>query len=284
MQINRINHLTITGTLESNELIHIFGRYTSNAIHIIDNNSNESIGIGVYFKFSFINHSCYPNCIIKFDNNKIIKVISIKPISKGEMICFNYLTEIKPFQERRDTLKSLYYFDCNCELCEIEKKENNSCVGCEKEENSKNIITSDIINKINEIINIPIEKTNIQIVYNKTKQIFDLIHSILEDKPSIYYIIIINRILYLCSLLKNNNDIVKYCQLSYISLLKYYPPLHPIIGKRYLCHANALVTVGNYSESKTYYMKSKIIFRNIEGNESDYVKSIDQVLNLINNK
>lgn len=121
-QINRINHYTDTGSMESNELIHIFGRYSSNAVQITK--GSLSLGIGIYIKFSFINHSCYPNCILQFDGRKLI-VRCISAVNTGDMITFNYLTDITPYLQRHDTLKNLYYFDCNCVLCQKDKLSTN---------------------------------------------------------------------------------------------------------------------------------------------------------------
>lgn len=125
-------------------------------------------------------------------------------------------------------------------------------------------------------------------LYRKIILEYDKIFNIIGDVPSPYYIIITNKYLlnifrlhYLSSLLHYDQDTIKWCNISYKSLTQYYPPLHPIIGERYMCHGNTLLRLNKIIESKQYFIKSKIIFRNIEGNDSEYVKTIEELLNVL---
>ena len=43
-------------------------------------------------------------------------------IKKGEEITVLYLTTPKHFEARTDLYQKMYNFECNCHLCELEKK------------------------------------------------------------------------------------------------------------------------------------------------------------------
>ena len=80
----------------------------------------NKIGIGLWHYFSFFNHSCAPNSS-NFGIGDFIFVMPNKLIKKGEEITVLYLSTPKYYEARKEFLKDLYNFECNCEMCEKEK-------------------------------------------------------------------------------------------------------------------------------------------------------------------
>lgn len=78
--------------------------------------SSENI-YELYFSLSFINHSCWPNCVQIFDHG-VLHLYSVRDIKAGEelTICYildNGMTNV----ERRNALGRIYNFDCTCPAC-----------------------------------------------------------------------------------------------------------------------------------------------------------------------
>jgi len=92
-------------------------------IGIFRRNSMGTSGdvVMVLIFISRCNHSCDANsfhCHHQESNTTVI--IAHKKISKGEEITFQYLDPIiyRSTRDRKVRLKELYFFDCNCQLCE----------------------------------------------------------------------------------------------------------------------------------------------------------------------
>ena len=84
---------------------------------------NNKIGIGLWKFLSLFNHSCLPNTT-NLGIGDFIIVTANKQIKKGEEITISYL-KIPIYNlnnVRKNLIKNIYNFDCNCLLCEIEKK------------------------------------------------------------------------------------------------------------------------------------------------------------------
>ena len=63
-----------------------------------------------------VNHDCSPNAFWEF-NGKELLIRSYKPISAGEEIRFCYIPDPGDYTQRRLQLKSMWNFDCTCNLC-----------------------------------------------------------------------------------------------------------------------------------------------------------------------
>jgi len=76
-------------------------------------------GFGLYPLETMINHSCEPNCTIKFDKDYTAFVVATKPIQKGEEISHSYIENDQPLDGRQYDLQE-YGFVCDCERCQRE--------------------------------------------------------------------------------------------------------------------------------------------------------------------
>ena len=79
------------------------------------------VSIGIWRYFSLFNHSCLPNTI-NFGIGDFVFVIANRLIKKGEEINILYLSTPKLYNINKNMLKNIYNFECNCLLCESEKK------------------------------------------------------------------------------------------------------------------------------------------------------------------
>ena len=100
----------------------------------------RDIGVGLYPVHGLLNHSCDPDLDVCFYGHTMV-ARAIKGIAKGQEICLDYgvLYFTQPKSVRQSTLKSQYYFECQCPACvndwplwdEIEcVRPTFRCVGC----------------------------------------------------------------------------------------------------------------------------------------------------------
>jgi len=87
------------------------------------------IGEGVFPSAALLNHSCNPNCILRYElsapydgnSNKyhspILQIVACKDIQKGEELTHSYVDLALPTSERRSRLRLAHGFDCNCTRC-----------------------------------------------------------------------------------------------------------------------------------------------------------------------
>jgi len=90
----------------------------------------ESGGFGLFSTISMLNHSCVPNCWVETakEDPFYSKVISLQDIKAGEELTINYLETGLPFHQRKNHLRLIYRFDCDCSLCQEGAKE--EMIGC----------------------------------------------------------------------------------------------------------------------------------------------------------
>jgi len=79
---------------------------------------NNLIGLAVYPKASFFNHSCHPNTSRYNIGTKLV-VKSLVVVGKGEEVSDNYgpVYYFKNKEDRQKELKARYWFPCKCAAC-----------------------------------------------------------------------------------------------------------------------------------------------------------------------
>ena len=85
--------------------------------------SEDIIGTAVYPTISLLNHSCDPN-ILTFFNGSEMTVKSSRNIKSGEEINYCYGPNFQRMsrKDRQNKLKTQYFFDCQCFVCENRKE------------------------------------------------------------------------------------------------------------------------------------------------------------------
>eukprot|EP01132_Coremiostelium_polycephalum_P004563 gene4563-5686_t len=101
--------------IQDEEILEIFAISQRNCFGLWKN-SDECFGIALYPKSSFINHSCYPNCV-RIQNGSSISMIVIRPIEIGDEISISYIDTHLSVFPRKLLLKANYCFDCQCQRC-----------------------------------------------------------------------------------------------------------------------------------------------------------------------
>ncbi|CAG8484523.1 17759_t:CDS:2, partial [Dentiscutata erythropus] len=109
--------------LSASEMLDLFCRMTENSFSILDGEM-IAFGVGIYPNASLLNHSCRPNCVVIFENSKLM-VRCIEPINNDQELVINYVDLSLPVEERRKELRKQYFFLCNCESCEYYKSKDN---------------------------------------------------------------------------------------------------------------------------------------------------------------
>jgi hypothetical protein len=92
---------------------------------LIQSNGPDNIfppldGTAFYTKICRINHSCEPNCIVKYSCDRklglIAKVYCLKKIEVGDELVQSYIDNTLDFESRQEALRD-YGFSCKCTKC-----------------------------------------------------------------------------------------------------------------------------------------------------------------------
>jgi hypothetical protein len=78
------------------------------------------IGEGVYPQAAILNHSCNPNCIVRYkygSHGPILELITIRDVSLGEELSHSYVDCALPKHRRIEHLNRIYGFRCDCFSC-----------------------------------------------------------------------------------------------------------------------------------------------------------------------
>ncbi|KAK9236751.1 hypothetical protein V1525DRAFT_406139 [Lipomyces kononenkoae] len=82
----------------------------------VTNPNYDTVGLMFDPLVSLINHSCEPNAVLVFDKN-VLFLRAIRPIKKGEEILITYTDNTMPMPQRKQQLRTRYFFDCQCTAC-----------------------------------------------------------------------------------------------------------------------------------------------------------------------
>ncbi|MGK3734381.1 MAG: hypothetical protein ACI8RD_000568 [Bacillariaceae sp.] len=92
------------------------------------------IGGAVYTLGALLNHSCSPNCLLRYDLSSesssqrheppVMEVIAAQDIPIGEELTHSYIELVSSKNSRISNLKQMYGFDCFCPRCCCRKKAN----------------------------------------------------------------------------------------------------------------------------------------------------------------
>lgn len=85
----------------------------------LDHDATTPIGHAIYLYASLLNHSCRPNCSIDFDGT-CARVRAQRFIRAGQELTISYLPSHLLIDrcQARTLLKTIFYFDCQCDVCE----------------------------------------------------------------------------------------------------------------------------------------------------------------------
>ncbi|XP_068131295.1 histone-lysine N-methyltransferase SMYD1 isoform X2 [Hyperolius riggenbachi] len=101
---------------------HIFGVINCNGFTLSDQRGLQAVGVGIFPNLCLVNHDCWPNCTVIFNNGKI-EIRSLGKINKGDELTVSYVDFLNLSEDRQKQLKKQYYFDCTCEHCSKKTKD-----------------------------------------------------------------------------------------------------------------------------------------------------------------
>ncbi|KAL0620179.1 Histone-lysine N-methyltransferase SMYD1 [Plecturocebus cupreus] len=93
-----------------------------NGFTLSDQRGLQAVGVGIFPNLGLVNHDCWPNCTVIFNNGKI-ELRALGKISEGEELTVSYIDFLNVSEERKKQLKKQYYFDCTCEHCQKKLKD-----------------------------------------------------------------------------------------------------------------------------------------------------------------
>uniref|UniRef100_A0A670ZG70 [histone H3]-lysine(4) N-trimethyltransferase n=1 Tax=Pseudonaja textilis TaxID=8673 RepID=A0A670ZG70_PSETE len=109
---------------------HILGVINCNGFTLSDQRGLQAVGVGIFPNLCLVNHDCWPNCTVIFNNGNHEAVRSLfhtqmrielrvlSKISVGEELTVSYIDFLNVSEDRKQQLKKQYYFDCTCEHCQ----------------------------------------------------------------------------------------------------------------------------------------------------------------------
>lgn len=101
-------------SFDEDELISCYGKVMINKFEI--KSAQKTIGLGLYLSPSALNHSCEPNCEVKFEGTKII-VKTNRDLRPNEPPLITYCDLSMDKYQRKHFLELNYYFKCECNKC-----------------------------------------------------------------------------------------------------------------------------------------------------------------------
>ncbi|KAK4155397.1 hypothetical protein C8A00DRAFT_42028 [Chaetomidium leptoderma] len=99
-----------------------------NCVRLRPASRKESVGYAVDICTAMINHSCDPNAFVFFEGRQL-RIRSLKKIAAGEEVTICYLDPTLDVAARKALLKHEYFFDCYCNRCKSEIREQRSLLG-----------------------------------------------------------------------------------------------------------------------------------------------------------
>ncbi|XP_062967874.1 SET and MYND domain-containing protein 4 isoform X1 [Cynocephalus volans] len=95
---------------------------TGSKENIITDSRQVRLATGIFPVVSLLNHSCNPNTTVSFIST-VATIRASQPIGKGQEIlhCYGPHMNRMGVAERQQKLRSQYFFDCNCSVCQTEE-------------------------------------------------------------------------------------------------------------------------------------------------------------------
>ena len=94
----------------------ILRRFSVNNFGVVDNMMRIT-GSGVYPLAALLNHSCAPNCLLRYTHGGVLEVVASVDIEAGTELTHSYVDLVSTTEIRRQQLQMTYGFHCTCVRC-----------------------------------------------------------------------------------------------------------------------------------------------------------------------
>lgn len=96
----------------------ILRRFRVNNFGMVDD-MVRLVGGGVYPLGALLNHSCAPNCLLRYTTKGgVLEIVAARAISKGGELTHSYIELVAPTHTRQERLREIYEFACDCQRCQ----------------------------------------------------------------------------------------------------------------------------------------------------------------------
>ena len=113
--INVISKVTEITSFDMKSVATLYTKFRANNFGITDN-LMSCIAAGFYPRAAILNHSCEPNCILRY-NGSILQIILVKDVLKNEELTHCYIDRTITIKQRKSLLLENYGFQCDCQSC-----------------------------------------------------------------------------------------------------------------------------------------------------------------------
>lgn len=99
----------------------MYARFRSNNFGVMDELMN-CVAVGIYPRAALLNHSCEPNCLLRYEfteNGPHLSIIALKDIDADEELTHSYCDSTSPRAIRQRSLRAIHGFTCDCFACTI---------------------------------------------------------------------------------------------------------------------------------------------------------------------
>lgn len=121
----------------------LFAKQIYNGFQIEDE-TGQSVAIGLYPSMSLLNHSCDPNCFTLF-MGRHLHLRVIKTIKAGDELTIQYTETMRPTEERQSQLRRIYCFECDCRRCQTREKDDKMLAGDKKASDETKALASRVL-------------------------------------------------------------------------------------------------------------------------------------------
>lgn len=111
------------------DILHIFGIIKCNGFTLSDQRGLQAVGVGLFPNLCLVNHNCWPNCTVTLNHGnqsalsstlhsqRRTELRAMAKIAEGEELTVSYVDFLNLSADRQKELKEHFYFDCACEHC-----------------------------------------------------------------------------------------------------------------------------------------------------------------------
>jgi hypothetical protein len=117
----QLSMLSKVTTVSASNVAKLIFQVRTNACEVV--RGGERVGSALSVLMGWHNHDCTPNAHAVVDSDGSVVIRAIRDLKRGDEVTISYVDIREPYQERRKTLQSHYGFECVCQRCTTEQRQ-----------------------------------------------------------------------------------------------------------------------------------------------------------------